>query len=364
MKQDSAEVANSQFKFVLMGETQFPDSTVFELINDNGEVLQQTMTTAGRYVLKGTVPRPDIYSIKVKTVKAPFQSFELFIEPEESYKVKDKKDIQTGRHTFEIKSTSDNENKLQEYNAGIQKIQDKLAQKRAFYQQALDTTNNKDLFNSYYHQYSLIDDTNRMDLAAYKKSFMLKNPDNLIVPALISRVNDLADSVDKYDQIMDSLNPLIKNSALGKDVLRSIDKFKVLGPGKNVPKLFGRTIEGNEFNYDFSTKKLVLLDFWESSSYESSKLRVKYRGFFKKYHKKGFDIISISVDDYKTWIEAYERSPTPWTNINENKPQKESKNIASFFITALPSNVLIDQDGNILEINISTNILIDYLEEL
>lgn len=351
-----------KFEVTVQGETQFPDSSVFELTS-GGNSLARATAAGGKYTLTAQVSQAGIYHVSaLQSESGESYEYALFVEPNATYQVSDQG--QGESYTFQVKSSSENQTALEEYDKGLKAVKQQGTDRKAFYEHAMDTTTFNALFQKFYHALSTLEDSTKASIAGYNKRFISENPDKLVSAAVIANAPDLADSVDRYEELMNGLNPEVKESAFAQQVSQKIAQNKALGRGAQVPELAGRTLDNQEFEYDYSKNKLTLIDFWESDSYESRKLRVKYRDFHKRYSGKGFDIISVSVDDFQTWKAALDGSPTPWTNINENKSQNESANVKNFFLTALPSNVLVDAEGKILGRNLTSNQLLEYLEEI
>ena len=75
-----------------------------------------------------------------------------------------------------------------------------------------------------------------------------------------------------------------------------------------------------------------------------------FKGLYNKYHSKGFEIISVSLDGRrgkaegkKTWIEAIEKDGIgSWTHVSQlsyyNGPI-----VKSYGVAAIPSSFLIDE---------------------
>lgn len=350
------------FEITVQGETQFPDSSVFELVSGSNSVARVT-AAGGKYTLTAQVDQAGIYHVNaLQSETGESFQYALFVEPDATYSVSDNSEGDS--YTFQVNSTSENQVALEDYEEGLKAVEKHGADRKAFYEHAMDTTTFNALFQKFYHAISTLEDSTKANIALYNKRFISENPDKLVSAAVIGNAPDLADSIDRYEELMNGLSAEVKESAFAERINQKIAQNKALGTGAQVPELQGRTLDNKDFEYDYSKNKLTLIDFWESDSYESRKLRVKYRDFHKKYSGKGFDIISVSVDDFQTWKAALDGSPTPWTNINENKPQSESANVKNFFLTALPANVLVDGEGKILGRNLTSNQLLEYLEEI
>ena len=91
--------------------------------------------------------------------------------------------------------------------------------------------------------------------------------------------------------------------------------------------------------------KLVYLDFWASWCGPCRMQNPVLKGIYKKYHKQGFEIISISADtDENAWRNAVNIDGLPWINVLD-----KNKTISSrYYVQNLPFGVLIDRNGMVI----------------
>jgi len=91
--------------------------------------------------------------------------------------------------------------------------------------------------------------------------------------------------------------------------------------------------------------KLVYLDFWASWCGPCRMQNPVLKGVYKKYHKQGFEIISISADtDENAWRNAVNIDGLPWINVLD-----KNKTISSrYYVQNLPFGVLIDRNGMVI----------------
>ena len=107
---------------------------------------------------------------------------------------------------------------------------------------------------------------------------------------------------------------------------------------------------GKNFKLSSVKKKLILIDFWSS---DCGPCRGKHPGMaelYKKYSDKGFEIISISLDDTKAdWKKAIEKDKMIWINVSDlkgwNSPIAEN-----YFVHSIPFSMWLDKDKKIISI--------------
>ena len=110
--------------------------------------------------------------------------------------------------------------------------------------------------------------------------------------------------------------------------------------------------------------KVVLLNFWASWDSKSRNSNRSLISIYNTYHNRGFEIYSVALDnDRNTWRRAIDFEEYPWINVSE-LTYPYSYAATSYNIESIPSNYLIDREGNIVARNISGKVLATWLDNL
>ncbi|MBS1949315.1 MAG: TlpA family protein disulfide reductase, partial [Bacteroidetes bacterium] len=73
--------------------------------------------------------------------------------------------------------------------------------------------------------------------------------------------------------------------------------------------------------------------------------------FYKKYHPKGLEMLSVSIDsDLKAWKKAVKKDKLTWAQVNDNKGWSSST-ASTYSVDAIPASFLIDRNGTIRSIS-------------
>ena len=142
---------------------------------------------------------------------------------------------------------------------------------------------------------------------------------------------------------------------------RGIDRSLVVG--KNVPNFTLPNINGEQISLDDlqQQNEIVLVEFWSSWCGPCIEAIPALKDLYSSYHKNGFEIVSVSIDDdQESWIEASEKYELPWTNLGELAGW-DGEVATSFGVTFIPKNYLVNSLGEIVEKDLTTERLDDWL---
>jgi thiol-disulfide isomerase/thioredoxin len=137
---------------------------------------------------------------------------------------------------------------------------------------------------------------------------------------------------------------------------------------------YKQDIDGNKIDLKATHAKYVLLDFWGSWCHPCRASHPHLKELYAEYKDKGFEIIGIAQEMAKdtaqlrkNWETAVKEDGLTWRQVLNNQNGKQFDAVTQFGITAFPTKILLDSEGNIVATfigNSGRNDLGDKLHEL
>ncbi|HEX6428634.1 MAG TPA: TlpA disulfide reductase family protein [Niastella sp.] len=170
----------------------------------------------------------------------------------------------------------------------------------------------------------------------------------------------LANSIKMFQ----GLDASIKSTNIGKEIAARIDLLTKVEEGKPAQPFTQSTPDGKSVKLADYKGRYVLVEFWASwcgpCRAENPNLLTQY----KLYNSKGFDILSVSLDNNKDyWLKAVEKDALPWTQVSDLKGWNNEVAVL-YGIRAVPASFLIDPMGKIVATGLRGETLNKKLETL
>lgn len=200
------------------------------------------------------------------------------------------------------------------------------------------------------------------------RTFMLtfiRERQGSFVTASAVRMIDPFVNIGLYDSTMKALKAKYPTST---DVLmleKMVNDARPLAKGKPAPDIKLMDPEGKERSLSSLKGKVVLVDFWASWCGPCLMEMPNVIDAYNKYHAKGFEVFSVSLDSNKTqWTSCIQRYKMSWPNHVSDLKRWKSSVVGLYKFNQIPSTYLIDKDGNIEDKNLHGQALQDKLESL
>lgn len=138
-------------------------------------------------------------------------------------------------------------------------------------------------------------------------------------------------------------------------------------PG-NFMEVMGQTTDGKEFDWDQYRGKVVLVDFWASWCGPCRGEVPNMKRNLAIYGKHGFDIVGVNLDKSLEACEKYvQQEELQWVNLmsDEDGQRGWDNPLATHYgISAIPTAILVDQEGRVVSLRARGKELDRLLEEL
>lgn len=157
-----------------------------------------------------------------------------------------------------------------------------------------------------------------------------------------------------YRSVLEAVEPIYPTSPfvqrLKKDVERMEASIALLQSVAvcSYPELKGADMYGKEQSLTSLAGNVILVDFWSAEMGNSNTLNAELKALYKKYESKGFRVYQVSADTSKAvWVAAVQEQALPWVSVCDFGGAA-SPMLRAYNVQKLPSNYLIDRNGNIV----------------
>lgn len=201
--------------------------------------------------------------------------------------------------------------------------------------------------------YQQLSDT-RSPILAYSlmNSLIFDEGYNEKTDSMMKNLSDRLNYNHFFSQFVQDFNKEIKPYRLYDSIPSKIRDFTLETPEQEKINLL-RIIHSSKY---------VLLDFWASWCQPCRRESPYLREAYRKYHLKGFNIISVSIDHDKIkWIKAIREDTMYWFNVLALP--SDSVLLRYYNVSLIPKNFLINKNGDIVAYNLGGQSFINVIGE-
>ena len=203
--------------------------------------------------------------------------------------------------------------------------------------------NNQDsLYGNYI---SKLDSLSQLSTQQTISNFIENNPNKMVSAYILNRFGRYYLSESQLKKSFLLLSDSINKSTDGLKIKQFIDGIDNSKIGNYLPNFKLINNKNKWISLSSFKGKYVLIDLWASWCGPCRMSFPTLNKLYNQYHKKGVEIISISIDQNKAdWITALLKDKNPWEQV------LDTKNIAQtlFAMTAIPYYILLDPTGKII----------------
>lgn len=206
------------------------------------------------------------------------------------------------------------------------------------------------------------------ELEARKKQILvdyLKNNSNSPIGLyILNKYADYDINLVEIEPMFNKLGKHLRNTPSGKEFAAGLEKAKRTAVGQPAMDFDQPDKDGKNVTLASYKGKYVLIGFWASWCGPCRAENPNVLKAYSRFREKGFDVVSISLDEKKEkWLAAIQADNLAWTQLSDLKGWRNAV-AEKYGIKAIPQNLLIDPNGNIIAKNLRGDALERKLEEV
>ena len=191
--------------------------------------------------------------------------------------------------------------------------------------------------------------------------FVTANPASVLAPYYIMR--NLAWGLD-LEQLQTLRGKLDKSLEGNKYVMQMdnlIAKKEAVQVGKIAPDFTLPDPDGKQVSLKDFRGQYVLIDFWASWCPDCRRENPFIIEAYNKYKNKNFTVLGVSLDRSRdAWVKGIEKEGLTWTQVSDLK-YWSSDVVDLYAIRWIPTGILLDPEGKILNISLNEDELVKNL---
>lgn len=189
---------------------------------------------------------------------------------------------------------------------------------------------------------------------AFMTDFVLGHqPSEVLAFIALQTVEQRSMHITEIDRMMEHFAGVTDKGMLTQHFLEKAGSNKQAAVGATVLDftLQDTTGQSHRLRDYIGNGKYVLFEFWASWCGPCRADIPHLREVYDLYHKKGFEIVSISMDDDKgKWLKAIQEEKMKWTQLSDLKAF-DSELAKAYRIRGIPSCLLFDPQGKLVTRN-------------
>lgn len=194
--------------------------------------------------------------------------------------------------------------------------------------------------------------------------FAKNNPNSYFGLVALSESAGTKVDVTKVDPVFKALKSEYRNTDMGKELSQRILAAGTTAVGMVAPQFTQNDVNGKPVSLASFKGKYVLVEFWASWCAPCRAGNPNLVKQYELYNKKGFEIISVSLDNVKErWLDAIKKDGLPWTQVSDLKGWNNTVG-RLYGVRAVPQSFLLDKDGKVISSSLRDESLNAKLSEI
>jgi len=189
--------------------------------------------------------------------------------------------------------------------------------------------------------------------------FVKDHPGSYATPYILTALS-LSLPEDETEKMVNALDTNLIALPEIQTLKERLAGMKAVNIGKKAPDFTMNDVNGKPVSLSSKTgAKLLLIDFWAGWCGPCREENPNVVKVYNEFHKKGFDIIGVSLDHEKdTWLKAIKDDKITWTQVSDLQ-WWDNAAAKLYSVRAIPANFLIDETGMIIDKNLRGKELYD-----
>lgn len=185
----------------------------------------------------------------------------------------------------------------------------------------------------------------------YHTAYLEANPTSYYALSCVAQdlpylsYEELTSKLTPFDTI-----PAMAENPVYKELKDVADLIKSLQPGQKAPDFTQNDPNGKpvKFSDIYSKNKVTMVDFWASWCSPCRAFNPTLVKIYKKYHRKGFEILGVSNDtDKEAWLKGIKDDKLTWPQVSDLKGWQNEVG-QMYYVRFIPQNIFVDQNGIII----------------
>lgn len=180
---------------------------------------------------------------------------------------------------------------------------------------------------------------------------MKANPDSYVSAFILSTRMSSMDTKE-LSEMYHALGANAKATEPGKTIGERLAKLEAVAVGKVAPNFTQNTPEGQPLSLYDIKGKVKIIDFWASWCGPCRRANPDMVKLYNKYHKKGLEIIGVSLDRNKEdWEKAIKDDKLDWYQVSDL--QYWNNSVAQMYaVNSIPHLFILDENNTIVADNL------------
>ncbi|WP_026452137.1 TlpA family protein disulfide reductase [Aequorivita capsosiphonis] len=192
--------------------------------------------------------------------------------------------------------------------------------------------------------------------------YLKKNPNSYVGMWLFAENFSIYGYNPIHEDMYNAMSDKLKNTPSGQSLYKKLEEIRTFSVNGYFPDARLLEFNGKETEVIFKELKseYLLVDFWASWCAPCIRQFPNILEIYNSTSRDFFDIYAVSIDDTKTqkaWNKFLKKENLPWHQYLDQNGLAEK-----LFITSVPSNFLLDNEGKIVLRNFTVDELDEFLK--